>query len=236
MSLLLSVNGVNSPPAVLGTHPSLDSSPSSGDSYSHSSPHSVIEPVSAGADVSSNADIVECNSIPSPPKDATWMSMPAFIDVPNSDFLESNPQLPHVPDLEYHLTVGSNSSFPLGEWPSFGDLSCLSSSPISTASSASLYSETPSTSQVLDWSSLTEFFDPVFPTPSQPSSQTSLSTPPSTLPNSQEDSLLTPPLPSYDINQLGSLLDPSIPPSAFLQMQPDTFGDMHLWPLLNGVS
>src|SRR5712671_2686556 len=121
--------------------------------------------------------------------------MPAIIDVPNSDFLESNPQLPHVPDLEYHLTAGSNFSFSLGDWPSFGELSCLSLSPISTSSSASLYSETPSTSQDLDWSSLAGFID--FPTLSQPSSQTWLSTPPSTLPDSQEDSLLIPLLHSY---------------------------------------
>jgi len=162
--------------------------------------------------------------------------MPAFIDVQNFDFLGSNSQLPQVPDLVYHLTAGSNSSSSLGNSPLFGELNCLSS-PISSSSSASLCSETPSTLQVLDWSSLTELIDPVSPTQSQPSTQTSLSTAPSTLPNSQEDSLLTLLLPSCGINQLGSLLDLSTPPSALLPMQPDAFAeDTNLWPLLYGVS
>ncbi|KAH9968609.1 hypothetical protein BC827DRAFT_1263130 [Russula dissimulans] len=226
-----------SPPVTLENHSSLDLSSPSEDPTSRPSPHPVMEPVSAGADVSGNSSIIDRSSIPSPPKDTTWTSMPAVIDVPNSDFLESNSQLPHVPDLEYHSTAGSNPFHSLGDWPSLGEPSYLSSSPISSSSSASLYSETPSTSQVVNWSDLTKFIDPVFPTPSQSSSQTSLSTPPSTLPNSQEDSLLIPLPPSCGLNQLGSLLDPSTPPGALLPIQPDVFAeDMHLWPLLYWVS
>jgi len=76
--------GVYSPPAVLGNYPSLGPSPPPGDP-SRPSPYSVMEPVSASADVSSNTGIVDCNSIPSPPKGAAWICMLSLFSYPKYD-------------------------------------------------------------------------------------------------------------------------------------------------------
>ncbi|KAI9512531.1 hypothetical protein F5148DRAFT_1279648 [Russula earlei] len=210
-------------------HPSLNSLSSTGDLPSIPPPPSIIEPVT-DTDIFSTPVTLDCNSVTSPSNNAAWISMPAYIDVPNSDFLKSNPQLPHFPDVDYHFTASSSS---LDAWPSFGDLSGLPSSLISSSSSSSLYLETP-TSQVIDWSSLPEF------TPSVPpviSPHTSLSTTHRTVPNSQEGFLFPPFPPSCDIDQAMSLLDPSIPPSAFLSSSSsDAFADdLQIWPLY-GVS
>ena len=110
----------------------------------------------------------------------------------------------------------------------------VSASPASFSSDNSTFA-----SPEMDWSVITDFVNQFTTfsaeTPSAPSPSSTFDAAPST-PENATDSLL--PSPPHEVNKPISLLDPSIPPSAFLPAEPGIFTDdaSSMWSLLCGLS
>ena len=140
----------------------------------------------------------------------------------------------------------STENYPLDDLGSLEDFSLLQF-PIPTtfppdvsASPASFSSDKCTfTSPEMDWSAITDFVNQFTTssaeTPSAPSPSSTIDAGPST-PENPTGSLLPPP--PHEVNKPISLLDPSIPPSAFLPAEPGIFTDdaSSMWSLLCGQS
>ena len=152
-----------------------------------------------------------------------------------------NCELPDPPFLEQ-----PTGNYPLDDLGSLGNFSLLqfpiptafppdvSASPASFSSGNSTFA-----SPEMDWSAITDFVNQFTTssaeTPSAPSPSSTFDAAPST-PENPAGSLLSPP--PHEVNKSISLLDPSIPPSAFLPAEPGIFTDdaSGMWSLLCGLS
>ena len=140
----------------------------------------------------------------------------------------------------------SAENYPLDDLGSLEDFSLLqfpipatfppdvSASPASFSSDNSTFA-----SPEMDWSVITDFVNQFTTfsaeTPSAPSPSSTIDAGPST-PENPTGSLLPPP--PHEVNKPISLLDPSIPPRAFLPAEPAIFTDdaSSMWSLLCGQS
>ena len=149
------------------------------------------------------------------------LAQPAVVYVPSSDL---SSQLLEPSDLRHDATFTSSSSSDLG---SLQDLSSLLQFPmpadpdLSTCFAALPHSDDSSSFENFDWSTITEFNNLFPPDPTQWSSPSSSSGPPTppddsfeSLPLSQSSDTSEQPLPQ---------LDPSVPPSVFLPFGSGTF-------------
>ena len=173
------------------------------------------------------------------------IDQPASVYVPGSDLTALNFEVPDPSDL--YTEKGYNPPCRLDDLGVLEDFSGLPQFPIPTcpphvsASPPGFYCSDNSTfpSPDMDWSAITDFINQFTTfsaeTPSVPSPSSTFDAVPST-PENPTGSLL--PLPPHEVNKPISLLDPSIPPSAFLPAEPGIFTDdaSNMWSLLYGLS
>ena len=150
------------------------------------------------------------------------LTQPAVVYVPSSDLTS---QLLEPQDFG---PGADTTSLPLVDLGPLGDLDSLlqfSTSPdwtpdLSTSFATSPYSgSSPLRPQDFDWSSITEFIDPFTPDSTQSLTNSGVSTLP---PESSQESLYQSQS-SNSTQQPSSVLDPSVPPSVFLPLEPGSF-------------
>jgi hypothetical protein len=157
------------------------------------------------------------------------IDQPASFYVPSSDLAALSCELPDPLYLEQSAEQRYNPPYSLDDLGSLGDFSLLQF-PIPTAfppdvsaSSASFCSENTFPSPEMDWSAITDFLNQFsVESSSAPSPPSTINAVPST-PENPISSLLPPP--PHEVRKPISLLDPSIPPSAFLPPEPGIFND-----------
>ena len=175
------------------------------------------------------------------------IDQPASVYVPSSDLAPLNFELSDPLYLEQSAEKGYTPPYSLDDLGSLEDFSSLLQFPVPTAPpdvsvspSASFYSDNTTLPSVeMDCSAITDFINQFSSFSAESSSAPS---PPSTIdaaPSTPENpigSLLPPP--PHEVNKPISILDPSIPPSAFLPAEPVIFTDdaSSMWSLLCGLS
>jgi hypothetical protein len=154
---------------------------------------------------------------------------PASVYVPSSDLAALSCELPDPLYLEQSTKQRYNPPYSLDDLGSLEDFSLLQF-PIPTtfppdvpASSASFCSDSTFPSPEMDWSAITDFLNQFSVESSSATFTTStIDAAPST-PENSIGSLLPPP--PHEADKPMSILDPSIPPSAFLPPEPGIFND-----------
>ena len=173
------------------------------------------------------------------------VDQPASIYVPSSDLAPLDFELPDPLYTEQSTEKAYCQTYPLDDLGSLEDFSLLqfpipttllpdvSSSPASFSSDNSTFA-----SPEMDWSAITDFINQFTSFSAEswsaPSPSSTLDAAPST-PENSFGSLLPPP---HEVNKPTSVLDPSIPPSAFLPVEPGIFTDdaSSMWSLLCELS
>ncbi|KAN0133216.1 hypothetical protein V8E53_008940 [Lactarius tabidus] len=186
--------------------------------------------VSPGAPV--DLRVFDWNSISNPPAETTIsMNHPASIYVPSSDLAPLNFGLPDPPYTEQSTEKGYNPPYPLDDLGSLEDFSLLQFPPATlhpdvSTSSASFCSDNSTFASPEDWSAINDFINQFTSfsaeSSSAPSPSSTIDAAPST-PENPIGSLLPPP--PHEADKPMSILDPSIPPSAFLPPEPGIFND-----------
>lgn len=172
------------------------------------------------------------------------IDLPASVYVPSSDLAPLNFGLPGPLYAEQSTEkvynppllddLGSLEDFSLLQFPIPTTLPPDVSTP-----PASFCSDNSYISPEMDWSAITDFINQFSSfsaeSSSAPSPSSTIDAAPST-PENPIGSLLPPP--SHEVNKPISILDPSIPPSAFLPAEPGIFTDdgSSMWSLLCGLS
>jgi hypothetical protein len=159
------------------------------------------------------------------------IDQPASIYVPSSDLAPLKFGLPDPLYTEQSTEKGHNPLYPLEDLGSLEDFSLLQF-PIPTTlppdvstSPASFYNSAFASSE-MDWSAINDFINQFTSfsaeSSSAPSPSSTIDAAPST-PENPIGSLLPPP--PHEADKPMSILDPSIPPSAFLPPEPGIFND-----------
>jgi hypothetical protein len=161
------------------------------------------------------------------------IDQPASIYVSSSDLAPLNFGLPDPLYTEQSTEKGHSPIYSLGDLGSLEDFSLLQF-PIPTTlppnvstSPASFYSDNSTfASSEMDWSAINDFINQFTSfsaeSSSTPSPSSTIDAAPST-PDNPIGSLLPPP--PHEVDKPMSILDPSIPPSAFLPPEPGIFND-----------
>jgi len=162
------------------------------------------------------------------------LAQPAVLYVPSSDLAS---QLPEPQDFGPGANTTSHPLVDLGPLGDLGSLLQFSTSPGWTPDLSTSFATLPHSGgsplppQDFSWPSITEFIDSFTPDSTQSLTISGVSPSP---PESSQESLYQ----SQSSNQQpSSVLDPSVPPSVFLPLEPGSFSEnMYMWPFLHDGS
>jgi len=187
-------------------------------------PQSTLQ-MSVNPDASLNFGVFDWNSIPDPlAETAPSLSQPAVVYVPSSDLTSQ------LPEPQNFGPDANTTSPPLVDLGPLGDLGSLLQFPTPlgrTLDSSTSFTTSPHAGsfpllpQDFDWPSITGFIDMFTPDSTQSLTGSGVSPLPS---ESSQESLYQ----SQSFNsteQPSSVLDPSVPPSFFLPLEPGSFSE-----------
>ena len=175
------------------------------------------------------------------------IDQPASFCVPSSDLAALNFELPDPLYLDQSAEMGYDPPHLLGDLGSLEDFSLLqfpipTTFPPDAASPTAPFCSDNSTtcpSSEMDWSAISDFVNQFSSFSEEPSSAPSPSAISDAAPVTPESSIcsLLPP-PPHKVHKHISVLDPSIPPSAFLPTESGIFTEdaSSMWSLLCGLS